>query len=283
MHGRIWTQEEAQQLRELRLDPVQDPPGKLIPLVNHFYSGGSIFAVTGGKGPVQVSRDLARKVLRLSQNGELKWLLDQAHDEEVTQHSQPRVQSTDEGAKSKEFEQFLDVLVDTDCQNHYLGPGPTLNWLGPVNLRFHITNRTLDVISHPRLHLWFQSGRVFPDHGLNQTPIWRNQGTSRLPSKWRPFEAQGQFERYSVRLFPDDDFSVFPSRHPVLSCFQVLFTPFTGMIPIPWEIEIPGHESVGGCLLVWRSREGVFRGGGADPELDFDKLAGRVDRQIAKN
>lgn len=283
MHVRIWTQEEAQRLRELRLDPVQDPPGKLIPLVNHFYSGGSIFAVTGGKGAVQVSRDLARKVLRLCQNGELKWLLEEAHDEAVMQHSQPGVLSTDEGAKSKEWEQFLDVVVDTDCQSRYIGPGPRLNWLGPVNLRFHITNRTLDVISHPRVHLWFQSGRVFPDHDLNQTPIWRNQGTSPLPSNWRPFESQGRFERYSIRLFPDDDYSVYPGRYPVLSCFQVLFTPFIGMIPIPWEIEIPGQKAVGGCLLAWRSKEGVFHSRGADPELDFDKLSGEVNRLISKN
>jgi hypothetical protein len=71
----MWSEEEARQLRALKLDPVQDPPEKLVPLVEHFKSGRSTFAVTEGNGPVQVSKGLARKVNDLAAQGMLDWVL----------------------------------------------------------------------------------------------------------------------------------------------------------------------------------------------------------------
>ena len=72
-----WSADQVRRLKTLRLDPVQNSPGKLLPLVRHFKGPKpSIFAVTEGSGEDHVSSGLARKVRDLVSKGELDWLLD---------------------------------------------------------------------------------------------------------------------------------------------------------------------------------------------------------------
>ena len=74
--SREWSSEDIQRLKELRLDPIVNSPGKLEDLVRHFKGPKpSVFAVTEGSGGVQVSKGLARKVRDFTQSGSLDWLL----------------------------------------------------------------------------------------------------------------------------------------------------------------------------------------------------------------
>ena len=72
MDGMTWNSEEVKELRKLRLDPIRNTPDKLRSLVEHFLKpGASVFSVTEGKGPVRVSKTLARKVRDLTSKGEM--------------------------------------------------------------------------------------------------------------------------------------------------------------------------------------------------------------------
>lgn len=70
-----WSGAEARHLRDLKLDPQRNPPGKLVKLVRHFKQGGTLWAVTEGGEALTVSKGLARKVRGLTEEGELDWVL----------------------------------------------------------------------------------------------------------------------------------------------------------------------------------------------------------------
>ena len=77
MDGMTWNSEEVKELRRLRLDPIRNTPDKLRLLVEHFLKpGSSVFAVTEGKGPVRVSKALARKVRDLTLKGDMGWVVE---------------------------------------------------------------------------------------------------------------------------------------------------------------------------------------------------------------
>ena len=83
MDGMTWNSEEVKKLRRLRLDPIRNTPDRLRSLVEHFLkSGASVFAVTEGKGPVRVSKTLARKVRDLTLEGALGWVVEDRPREE---------------------------------------------------------------------------------------------------------------------------------------------------------------------------------------------------------
>jgi hypothetical protein len=77
MDGMTWNREEVKELRRLRLDPIRNTPAKLRLLVEHFLKpDASVFAVTEGKGPVRVSKALARNVRDLTSKGEMGWVVE---------------------------------------------------------------------------------------------------------------------------------------------------------------------------------------------------------------
>jgi hypothetical protein len=77
MDGITWNSEEVKELRRLRLDPIRNTPDRLRSLVEHFLKpGASVFAVTEGKGPVRVSKVLARKVRDLTLKGDMGWVVE---------------------------------------------------------------------------------------------------------------------------------------------------------------------------------------------------------------
>jgi hypothetical protein len=58
-----WNKREREQLRQLGLDPLRNPPKKLMALVAHFKRPeASVFAITEGAAEPHVSKGLARKV-----------------------------------------------------------------------------------------------------------------------------------------------------------------------------------------------------------------------------
>lgn len=70
----MWNAREEQRLRELRLDPSRLTRERLASLVRHFKGHGTMYSVTTLGVPVDASHDLARKVRRLAQGGQLDWL-----------------------------------------------------------------------------------------------------------------------------------------------------------------------------------------------------------------
>lgn len=82
-----WRPAEAERLRKLPIDPVRSSPATLRALVEHFSGPSpSLFAVTeGGKEP-HVSKDLARKVRKLTQKRKLDWILKRDEDR-ITQQA----------------------------------------------------------------------------------------------------------------------------------------------------------------------------------------------------
>jgi hypothetical protein len=284
MAKRSWSKEEINKLRELSIDPVQNDPEKLIRLIKHFLSGRSKFAVTEGSGPVKVSKGLATKVQNLCWDGKLNWLVE---DSDLLDKATPRVMDgpkQDHDLAPNKAQTYIDVSVNTDYQHRYLGAGPRLNWLGPVTLKFHVINQGHEALRFPKLHVWFLNGKVFLDEQLTKSQDWKYEGTSNLPELWKRFSSGVAFERYSAGLFADAEHSLMPSRYPVLlPLLRILYSPFIGMIPIPWELEAHGWGSISGCLLCWRSRGGQFHSEEADLHIDFDELADKVNRFVYNN
>lgn len=70
-----WTEEEERRLKGLTVSPHRNSPEKLSDLVQHFRKNGSVFGVTEGDDKPHVSRDLARKIKRLTVKGKLGWVL----------------------------------------------------------------------------------------------------------------------------------------------------------------------------------------------------------------
>lgn len=78
MTGETWTDEQKRMLRDIHICPVRNPPGKLKKMVDHFRKpGASVFAITEGNGPLNVSTHLARKVRDCEAKGSLDWMLDE--------------------------------------------------------------------------------------------------------------------------------------------------------------------------------------------------------------
>ena len=75
MNVKPWTPEGNSILRSMRLDPVRTNREKLIALIAYFQKGGGIWSISeGGKGPITISRGLARKVRDLVFDHKLDWL-----------------------------------------------------------------------------------------------------------------------------------------------------------------------------------------------------------------
>lgn len=70
-----WLTQEAVRLRKLKIDPQKSSPERLVALVNHFRRSGTLFAVTEGSSKPRVSKDLGRKVRKLTGQGKLDWVL----------------------------------------------------------------------------------------------------------------------------------------------------------------------------------------------------------------
>ena len=78
METQNWSKADALHLKHLHLDPIQNTPDRLKSLVDHFKTpGASVFQVTEGVGPANVSKTLARKIRTLVGEGSLDWVLDQ--------------------------------------------------------------------------------------------------------------------------------------------------------------------------------------------------------------
>jgi hypothetical protein len=76
MEREHWTSEEAAKLRKLRIDPVKNPLKKLIPVVEHFLKGDSVWAITqAGAGDLRISGSLARKVRDGVASGDLDFIV----------------------------------------------------------------------------------------------------------------------------------------------------------------------------------------------------------------
>ena len=78
MSGEYWSNEDKLRLKKLHIDPVRSPPERLKEMVNYFRKpGASVFAITEGDGPLQVSKSLARKVRDYQAEGALDWVMGQ--------------------------------------------------------------------------------------------------------------------------------------------------------------------------------------------------------------
>ena len=73
----MWNTDEVGRLKQLRLDPVQNSPEKLMGLVRYFAGPhASVFGITEGNELPHVSKDLARKVRDLMRDRKLDWVLE---------------------------------------------------------------------------------------------------------------------------------------------------------------------------------------------------------------
>ena len=88
----------------------------------------------------------------------------------------------------------------------------------------------------------------------------------------------GTFNRYTLSLSPHDKFYLMPSQHPqYLPGFEIKWMTFLGMIPIPWQIEIPGLKPIFGILLLWVSERGIFTSESVRLNADWDNIEKRVN------
>ena len=71
---RGWTPEERQKLKQQTIDSARHTRAELSALVMHFRDGGGISSVVDQAKPVYKSQDFARKIKRLTEEGELDWL-----------------------------------------------------------------------------------------------------------------------------------------------------------------------------------------------------------------
>ncbi len=77
MVGENWTSEEMRRLRKINIDPVRSPTERLKLMIEYFRTGASLWAVTEGKGPFHVSKELGRKIKDLLAKGDLDWVMDE--------------------------------------------------------------------------------------------------------------------------------------------------------------------------------------------------------------
>jgi len=84
--GEIWTNEEKRRLKAMHLDPVRSPPLRLRELINYFrIPESSLWAVTEGHGPFQVSKSLGTKIRDLVADGALNWVIDETAGQPTAQ------------------------------------------------------------------------------------------------------------------------------------------------------------------------------------------------------
>jgi hypothetical protein len=76
MEREHWTGDEVAKLRKLGIDPVKNRLEKLIPVVEHFLKGLSVWAITqAGAGDLRISGNLARKVRDGVASGDLDFIV----------------------------------------------------------------------------------------------------------------------------------------------------------------------------------------------------------------
>ena len=116
MIGENWDNEQKRRLKEMRIDPVRSPPGRLKTMIDYFRKPGvSLWAVTVGDVPFHVSKELGTKIRDYQADGKLDWLSD-----ESTNRPDPGFATEWRGwllANASEFSQSVDVYrEDLGCQ-----------------------------------------------------------------------------------------------------------------------------------------------------------------------
>lgn len=161
-----WTEEEAGRLKRLTVSPHRNSPEKLSDLVKHFRKNGSVFGVTEGDDKPHVSKDLARKIKRLTVKSKLDWVLKRAA---------PPVQAARQPILSGEF--FQDVMKLAEViEKRITVPKPGTPLLNYDDAPERATERRLEQAlaqgdTSPYLRLLITS--------LN-TPWWRSDGETRV-------------------------------------------------------------------------------------------------------
>lgn len=180
----IWSKEEERTLRDLKLSPYRDSPEKLITLIQHFMNNGTVYAVTEGDGSINVSKDLARKVRGLTQEGKLEWIL---HRGEMPSEEQRNTEDAELGPHQREL--------------YYFG----------LRLRYRL--------SLPRPD---QVAQLDPDRSSNEIDLWAGPGFEEVThnDEDEEIEKEWGFERFDALSHPV--FADFRCHLSDSDCWEVL-------------------------------------------------------------
>ncbi len=171
--------------------------------------------------------------------------------------------------------QFL-VSISTSHDNLPIYSHMSTSSCDAVSISFQITNRSPVLVEYLKVHAWVLYGTASRAPEFRDTSPWTPQDLEHLPKELDIFKQSLYFNRYSLSLSPHDQFYLMPSQYPYyLPGFEINWMRFIGMLPIPWEIEIPQFKPITGVLLLWVSERGILSSETVSLNTDWNKIAKR--------
>ena len=111
-----------------------------------------------------------------------------------------------------------------------------------------------------QLNVWLPRGMFWDPETPNQT-LWEEQGGDQLTGSLKVFHEINDFHigtlfnRWLIRLAPENGFCLIPSEHSyALPQMVVMQRRWVGVRAVPWKVEVPGMKPEAGALLLWRER-----------------------------
>jgi len=189
------------------------------------------------------------------------------------------------GVKSKNarLKPKISVIINSGLNNFPVYSHVSTSSSNPVPISFSIKNNSKTIIEYLQIHSWLLYGRVVRNPEVWESSPWKPQDIERLPAELTQFGNLGVFNRYTLSLSPHENFNIMPSQYPkYLPEFEIQWMTFFGMVPMPWQLEIPNMKPISGVLLLWVSERGIFSCESVPVDSDWNQVARRVKNIITK-
>ncbi|MET0011704.1 MULTISPECIES: hypothetical protein [Dehalococcoides] len=175
------------------------------------------------------------------------------------------------------------IQVTTNSENLPVYSHISTSGSNPVAISFTINYSGSKLIEYLQIHTWLLYGRVVRSPEVWESSSWQPQEIECLPRELTMFAEIGSFKRYMLSLSPHDKFYLMASQHPkYLPELDIEWMTFIGMIPIPWQIEIPGEKPIFGVILLWVSEHGILTSESVPVDTDWNSIDKRLKEIIKK-
>ena len=157
-------------------------------------------------------------------------------------------------------ESFIHVQATTDSEGMDVLPHISASLIGPIHLYWEVKNRGDRTVKYMQLNVWLPRG-TFRDPETPNQALWEEQGGDQLTGSLKVFHEINDFHigtlfnRWLIRLTPENGFFLIPSEHSyALPPMVVMQRPWVGVRAVPWKVEVPGMKPEAGALLLWCER-----------------------------
>lgn len=155
-----------------------------------------------------------------------------------------------------------------------------------IGVEFSLYSEGPEEYRFMRIHVWIKAGQGGQDPDTWDDSPWKPVDESPPPGAWaflfseeaneegrQSFYYDNRWVRHTMTLSEYEKFILVPSNYPEIPpAIFITYRSFIGIMPLPWEIEIPGLPSIQGTLLLRVGEDSVLHMSRANDVDDYYKL-----------